>query len=964
MDRTRYGPWRGKGKLAQKLLASFTAAIFMVAFTTGVYASPSGGKVTSGSATIKQKAQTTTITQTTDKLCIDWKSFGIGSKETVTFVQPSVDAIALNRVIGKNASAIYGKLNANGQVFLINPNGILFAPTAQVNVGGLVASTLNITNSDFLAGNYTFSGTTGSVVNKGTITAADGGYVLLYGQQVDNQGTIVANLGTIDLGAGNEITVDFVGDGLVNFRIPQPNANGNVSNSNLLQADGGKVVMSSGTATAVAGSVINNSGIIRARSIDSNNGVIRLNGGSASTVENSGTLDVSGKTASDNGGNIYLTGYDVVIQPTSSINASGATGGTLAVSTYGDLTITNPLAAGNNANVVLRADSTGTSTGTVNFTGTGAVALSGTGTTEIYYNPTSYTSPTDYSGNVSGGTLTAYMLVNNVDQLQAMNTNLAGTYALGKDIDASATAIWNSGAGFVPIGTLTNNFTGNFNGDGHIINGLTINLPTVNYVGLFGKSIGSISNIRMVAVSVTGNGNVGGLAGGNGGSINNSYSTGAVSGVDRVGGLTGENDETGKITNSYSTGTVNGNDLVGGLVGFNLGNMNNSYSTAAVNGVDHVGGLTGENGYFNGTISNSYSTGTVGGTGSYVGGLVGFNGAYITDSYSTSVVNGNNLVGGLVGRNSDLGGVITNSYSMGSVNGTGDDIGGLAGTNRGYIADSYSTGAVTGNNLVGGLVGSNDYAIVNSYSTGSVSGNYRVGGLVGLNVDSISNSYNTGTVSGQTEVGGLVGENAGSISNSYNTGAVNGNNVVGGLGGVNYGTVINSYSTATISGAINVGGLFGGNVNGGSISNSYSAGTVVGSEQQIGGLVGTNYSYNGMSATINNSYSTANVIGNDAVGGFAGVNVNPWATITNCYSTGSVNGNSQVGGFIGSNAYGARVINSYWDATTSGQTSSSGGTGLTTEQMKNQASFGSWDFTTIWDINQGTSYPYLRWQTQ
>ncbi len=146
-----------------------------------------------------------TIDQSSARLAINWQSFDIGSGESVTFNQPSSQAIALNRILGQDPSTILGKLSANGQVFLLNPNGVLFGAGAQVDVGGIVASTLSLSNDDFLAGRYTFAGRRlglRGVVNRGTIEAAQGGYVAFIAPSVANEGVIRANGGTVALGAG------------------------------------------------------------------------------------------------------------------------------------------------------------------------------------------------------------------------------------------------------------------------------------------------------------------------------------------------------------------------------------------------------------------------------------------------------------------------------------------------------------------------------------------------------------------------------------------------------------------------------------------------------------------------------------------------------------------------------------------------------------------------------------------
>ena len=134
------------------------ALSLMLVFGSNVYAAPAGGVVSAGSASITGGPGTTTINQASQNAAINWQSFSIGQTEAVRFVQPNSSSVALNRVLGSDPSNILGSLSANGKVFLVNPNGILFGKGAQVNVGGLVASTLNITDSDFMAGRYRFAG--------------------------------------------------------------------------------------------------------------------------------------------------------------------------------------------------------------------------------------------------------------------------------------------------------------------------------------------------------------------------------------------------------------------------------------------------------------------------------------------------------------------------------------------------------------------------------------------------------------------------------------------------------------------------------------------------------------------------------------------------------------------------------------------------------------------------------------
>ena len=166
----------------------------MMACGVSAHAQPTGGVVSAGAATIGGTSGQMTITQTTPNVAINWQNFGIKAGESVQFVQPGSSSVALNRVVGTDPSSILGSLTANGKVFLVNPNGILFGQGASVNVGGLVASTLAISDASFMARNYQFSGAgNGTVSNEGTINAANGGYVALLGANVSNQGVIAAS---------------------------------------------------------------------------------------------------------------------------------------------------------------------------------------------------------------------------------------------------------------------------------------------------------------------------------------------------------------------------------------------------------------------------------------------------------------------------------------------------------------------------------------------------------------------------------------------------------------------------------------------------------------------------------------------------------------------------------------------------------------------------------------------------
>lgn len=284
---------------------------------------------------------------------------------------------------------------------------------------------------------------------------------------------------------------------------------------------------------------------------------------------------------------------------------------------------------------------------------------------------------------------------------------------------------------------------------------------------------------------------------------------------------------------------------------------------------------------------------------------------------------------------------------------------------------------VTGSTQVGGLVGRSEVGTIDSCSvTGSISigtSAQELGGLVGHAVNStIDSCYSTASFNSTSGslVGGFVGHSDGTtiITNSYSSGNINGSSgggYLGGFAGENEGTITNCYSTGNVidnsSSSNYVGGFVGANYNGGSISTSYCSGNVQG-YGYIGGFVGEDLT----SCVIKNSYSRSNVVSNSGliVGGFAGYIEATNGSVDTCFSTGNVSGgSSNVGGLIGVN--GGNVNNSFWDTTTSGQSTSDGGTGKSTTQMKTQSTFtnAGWN-TTIWymdgAVNDG--YPYLSWQ--
>jgi filamentous hemagglutinin family protein len=279
------------------------------------FALPQGEQVVSGNASFSQNGNTLNINQTSDKLIADYNSFSISANEAVHFIQPSAASQALNRVTGANPSNIFGQLTATGQIFLINPNGILFGPASHVDTAGLVASTLNITNDDFLNGHLNFSNASGDILNEGHLNSP-GGYIALLGNHVGNNGSIDAQLGNVVLASGNAITLNLDSQGVMSVALSEGLNNGEVNNLGLISADGGHVALSARTLDGVLKNAVNNSGIISATHLTEQNGEIILSAeGSGASLVNSGTL---------NGGDVTIeAGRDITHETGGDVSTSG-----------------------------------------------------------------------------------------------------------------------------------------------------------------------------------------------------------------------------------------------------------------------------------------------------------------------------------------------------------------------------------------------------------------------------------------------------------------------------------------------------------------------------------------------------------------------------------------------------------------------------------------------------------------
>jgi filamentous hemagglutinin family protein len=306
----------------------------LLALAGGAQALPQGATVVAGQAAVQTPTpQLQVVTQGTPQAIIDWRSFSIAAGEKVRFDQPSSTAVLLNRVTGYDPSAIFGQMQANGRIFLLNPYGVVFGAGARIDVGGLVASSLSLANEDFLAGRYSLTSVDpaapavrGAVRNEGTINAP-GGTVALVGPTVANTGTIVADGGRVGLAATNQVSVDVEGDGLIFFQTSATDARVRLDQLGSIRADGGSVELRAAARGAFADTVLNLEGVVRAHSLGSRAGRVVIDGGEAGITRVAGTVDATGLGTGERGGQATVTGYDVLLDNGARVDARGAAGG-------------------------------------------------------------------------------------------------------------------------------------------------------------------------------------------------------------------------------------------------------------------------------------------------------------------------------------------------------------------------------------------------------------------------------------------------------------------------------------------------------------------------------------------------------------------------------------------------------------------------------------------------------------
>ncbi|NKJ46188.1 filamentous hemagglutinin [Burkholderia sp. SG-MS1] len=684
------------------------------AFAAGVL--PQGGHFVAGAGTLTGNGTVLLVTQPgSTRAVIDWNSFSIGKGSTVMFDNGS--GATLNRVTAGSPSAILGRLNATGSVYLINPQGIVVGPSGVISTGGrFVATTLDLRNDAFANGGdaLTLSGkSNASVINLGRISSSGGDVFLIARRTVVNAGSVRAPNGTVEMAAGEQVLLQDCASSMQVF--VETGSQGDVVNQgrikaaqiSLQAADGnvyalagrGTRIRASGTASrdghvwlVADGGLVGQSGTIAATNAD----------GGGGTVETDAAKLAFGKQAAIKAGNWHLStpaftiddaaarslqrslnaGTSVDVTTTGADGASGDVNvgadmrwhgpASLTLAAYRHVSIATGATIANQGagNLSLRADASGIDNGAgianhgvIDWSAsTGAVGafydMNGAYTAGTQMKNAAWTPPA-YSGLMTQ--ITAYKLVNSMTDLKNVASDLAGNYALGRNIDAGST----SDGSYVPIGNAGTPFSGQFDGQGKSISSLTLEpwLPIdpndPQLMGLFGV-IGNAAVVRNLSVNGSGRlganvyGYVGMLAGMN---------EGTVVRVDTSGNLASSDSSSIDFT------------ITGGLVGGNSGTVLRSSSSVTATTGGTLGGLAGAN---SGAIVQSYASGAMLSSG-YVnagaGGLVGYNSGSISQSYAT-------------GPTTLLG------HCRGAI---GTPCGGaaLVVTNLGAISQSFATGAVT-----------------------------------------------------------------------------------------------------------------------------------------------------------------------------------------------------------------------------------------------------------------------------
>ena len=636
-------------------------------------AAPEGGTVAQGSAVISQSGSQTNITQTSQNAVINWHGFDTAATESVKFSQPNSSSVALNRITSGLPTTFAGSLTANGQIWILNPAGVLFTSTSKIDVAGLVASTLTIKDSDFMNKNYALSQSPdfgqSSVINNGLITSHENGLVALVAPTVENNGTIVANMGNVLLASGTVATIDPYGDNLINFAPNNYAVEGSVTNTGTISANGGKVVMAANSVNKIIKNVVNSGGFIEAQNAVVGAGGVIILGGS------SGTTNITGKILSNR---IVVKGHDTVITGELKSPVAGGyietSGETVDVSRavldpgQGGLWYLDPLTidiATQYGNVIQNQLQNG-----VYVTLSTGVSLATGGTGIIFLNQ-------PITWNTSAAlTLMAYSSIFVTAPITV--TNGSGALILHADTGQVGGTVSFSGAGSVNSNGVTIIYyhpPGGYGAPTNFAPFFPTNQPTAF------MTINNLTDLQNVGVNPAGNYllNADITSGVLFSPVFNTTFSGIFDGHDYLTGGTHTISNV-SITNPFI-------QYFGAIADVNTGTIENLVVAGTVFDNTFAQGVGGIAGYNFGTIANTVFNGTIIGlSGSAnAGGIAGINnGGTIVGSGSLGAMVANNA-GGIVGL--DANGIISRDYSQMSI--TAGNRGGIIGTATGTITFNY-----------------------------------------------------------------------------------------------------------------------------------------------------------------------------------------------------------------------------------------------------------------------------------
>ncbi len=913
-------------------------------------AGPQGGKVVGGNANISQSGPNTTINQTSDRAIINWNSFDIGKNESVRHNMPSSNSAGLHRVVGKGGpSNIEGLLQSNGNVYLVNPAGVVIHNGAKIDVNGFVATTRDIANDNFMKGKMVFDkpGMPGAaIINQGNITLKDNGLAALVAPTVRNDGIIAGKLGKVALG-GSEAAwkLDMTGDDLIAFTMDENAVNtlhaadgtplANVQNNGKIKAEGGVVVLTASQLDGIVGSVVNN-GEISAASAETKGGKIIFRGqGNKVDVVNNGQLDVSSKSADGGmvrmtgraavthagkidatgktkGGNVVITGENVTLKSGSRIDASGTNGGG-TVLVGGNARGKGPEA--NAKTTLVQSDAEILADAKLNGDGGQIVVWAD--------EKTQFDGKATARGGENGGDggmveTSAKLLI--IGDPAVVNTNAkegsAGTWLLDPDefviAPSGGSMTGKQVSDSLEIGNITLE-VGEGEGSGDIIVNDKIEWNS--------KTTLSLNAYRNITVNkdIIINGDESGLAiNSKGGIFEISNSHILFAGNKQT--LT-INNEPYKLINNFEDLQLLNSDLKGNYALAKNIDGNNALFTP-------IGLRVSNEEYYDG----NYFEGKLSGLGNYITNIT------IKNNYKNNF--GILDIGLISCNNGEISNLNLNNITIDINEPDLVYIGAIAGTNRhGNIFNTHTSSNIKINNgyvILGGLVGANisKSKIEKSSSISNIKlindSTYEIGGLVGINFSGvIDQCFSKADINIQQlhndslyyhgMVGGFVGNNETDWWPGYSK--------------YFEAKINNSYAIATISINYNdnistdfntmAGGFAGGNS--GNILNSYCSTDIQYTNQKeidmIGAFVGQAYS------------STPYYWGYDILGCY-------WDTDTSTVKKG-------IGGYREEDGLPPAYLENF--------------SGLTSEAMRQKASFKDWDFENVWKIDEGKSYPELRY---